>query len=91
MSRSANSVEPEISCGFCIMHSSFIGLEVVFISAVPLPCKRLSVPVVEALGQSRMSLKSIIMEYITMGDLCASTEKYEIGKGVGMEGGRGDI
>ena len=32
------------------------------------------------------------MEYITMGDLCASTGKYEIGnRGVGMEGGYGDI
>lgn len=32
------------------------------------------------------------MEYITMGDLCASTGKYEIrSRGVGMEGGHGDI
>lgn len=68
MSRSANGVEPEISCGFCVIHGNFVGLEVVFISAVSLPCKRPSVPVVEASGQSRISFKSIIMEYITMGD-----------------------
>jgi hypothetical protein len=60
VSRSANGVEAEISCGFCVMHGK---LEVVFISAVLLLCKRLSAPVVEASGQSRISCKSIIMEY----------------------------
>jgi len=74
------------------MHGNFVGLEVVFISAVLLPCKRLSVLVVEVSGQSRISFKSIIMEYTPIGDLCASTGKYEIGgRGVGMEGGYGDI
>ena len=92
MSRSVNGVEPEISCGFCVMHGDFVGLKVVFISAVSLLCKKLSVPVVEASEQSRISFKSLIMEYITMGDLCASTGKYETGsRSVGMEGRRGDI
>ena len=40
----------------------------------------------------RCDFWSIIMEYITMGDLCASTGKYEIeSRGVGMEDGHGDI
>ena len=45
------------------MHGNFVGLGVVFISAVLLPCKRLPVLVVEVSGQSRISFKSIIMEY----------------------------
>lgn len=50
MSRSTDGVEPEISGGFCVIYGNFVGLEVVFTSAVSLPCKRLSVLLVEASG-----------------------------------------